>query len=281
MRIGGVSVDLVCDAHYKVDAGALFGIIPREEWLNKREIRVDKRNRIRLAVHCLLVRTADATILVDTGIGNRPDEERKGRFRYSTSKLLGRLRAKEITPRAIDYVILTHTHFISAGGVVRFNARGELLPAFPGARYLVQRASWQEALHPSIRLQDLYRTDDLLVLERAGRVEFLDGDTEVVPGVYVKVTHGYCRGHQVVLVKAGGSTVVYLGALAPTPLHFLNPACVSAYDAFPDDTAACKREFLTLAERHGWILVFPFWGDLPAATVVRRNGHLSLRPYPI
>lgn len=279
MQIGGISVDLICDAHYKVDAGSLFGVVPREEWLNKQDIRIDKRNRIRLALHCLLIRTGGATILVDTGVGNRPDEERKGKFRYSTSKLMGRLRALDVSPRSVDFVVLTHPHFTSAGGTVRFNGRGELAPAFPNAHYLVQRPAWQEALRPNPRVCTLYRTEDLITLEKSERVELLDGDCEVVPGVHLKVTHGHCRGHQIVTVRGAGATVVYLGALAPTPFHLRIPTWVSAFDSFPDDTVRCKQEILSLAEHQGWILILPRWEKCPAVTVVRRSGKLELRPF--
>ncbi|GBD11916.1 putative quorum-quenching lactonase YtnP [bacterium HR23] len=217
---------------------------------------------------------------MDTGVGNRPDDQRKALFRYSASKLLSRLREKGVTPRSVDLVVLTHLHFTSAGGAVRINARGELSPTFPNARYLVQRAAWQDALEPSERVRFLYRTQDLLALEEAGQVELLDGDSEVVPGVHLKVTHGHCRGHQILLLTAGATRIAYLGALMPTPFH-LKPTWVSAFDSFPDETARCKQEVLALAEREGWVLIFPRWPGCPSAVPERRNGQLGLRPFPL
>ncbi|MFN3974588.1 MAG: MBL fold metallo-hydrolase [Dehalococcoidia bacterium] len=278
MRIGGLTVDLICDTHYKVDAGSLFGVIPKEEWFRCKNIRIDKRNRIRLGVLCLLIRTADTTILVDTGIGNRPDDFRKGAFRYGTSKLMSRLREKGVTPRSVDTVVLTHAHFTSAGGAVRSNAQGRLMPAFPNARYLIQRASWQEALQPSERVSSLFRKEDLLALEESGRLELLDGDRDIAPGVHLKVTHGHCPGHQVVVVTAGANRIAFLGALVPTPLHAETP-WVSAFDSFPDDTVRCKKEIIALAERQGWVLVFPRWETCPSGVPRRINGRLHIVPY--
>lgn len=281
MRIGGITVDLICDTHYKVDAGSLFGVIPKEEWSKNNFIRIDKRNRIRLGVMCLLIRTNDdTTILVDTGIGNKPDDFRKETFRYGTSKLMSRLREKGVSPRSVNYVVLTHLHFTSAGGVVRTNARGEVIPAFPNARYLLQRASWQEALQPSERLRSLYRLEDLTALERSGQVELLDGDTDVVPGVHLKVTHGHCPGHQIVVVATITTRLAFLGALVPTPFH-LTPAYVSAFDSFPDETVQRKKEILAVAEHDAWVLIFPRWDSCPAAVLRRRNGKLSLQPYQV
>lgn len=278
MRIGGITVDLICDTHYKVDAGSLFGVVPKEEWFRHRQICIDKRNRIRLGVLCLLIRTGDATILVDTGIGSRPDDLRKDAFRYGTSKLMSRLREKGVTPRSVNCVVLTHTHFTSAGGAVRSDAQGRLRPAFPNARYLVQKASWEEALQPSERVRSLFRTEDLTMLEQSGQVELLDGDRNIAPGVHLKVTHGHCPGHQIVVVTAGATRLAFLGALVPTPFH-LATSWVSAFDSYPDDTVRCKREIISLAEREGWVLVFPRWEGCPAGVPRRVNGTWGIAPF--
>ena len=49
----------------------MFGVVPKPLW--ERRAPADERNRISLAMRCLLVETADATVLVDTGLGNKED----------------------------------------------------------------------------------------------------------------------------------------------------------------------------------------------------------------
>ena len=52
-------------------------------------------------------------------------------------------------------------------------------------------------------------------------IDFLDGDTEVTPGVNAIVTDGYSSGHMIVTVNAGSERIVYLSDLIPTPNHLL------------------------------------------------------------
>jgi hypothetical protein len=70
-----------------LDGGAMFGIVPKALWA--RRAPPDDRNRIPLALRCLLVEHDDGLVLIDTGIGNKEDQkfidiygvENKGRER--------------------------------------------------------------------------------------------------------------------------------------------------------------------------------------------------------
>ena len=107
----------------------------------------------------------------------------------------------ELAPKDIDYVVLTHLHFMHAGGGTRRVRNGDTVPTFPQARYLVQREAWEDALTPNELGKGSFRSEDYLPLEKAGQIDFLDGDYEIVPGVNIKVTGGHCRGHQVVIAE--------------------------------------------------------------------------------
>ena len=131
-----------------------------------------------------------------------------------------------VYPFAIStYVILTHLHFDHCGGSTRLDRDGNIIPSFPNARYLVQRTAWEEAFNPNERAIPVYGhgIEHLKVLEERGMIDFLDGDTEVTPGVHAIVTDGYSSGHMIVTVNAGSERVVYLSDLIPTPNH-LPPA---------------------------------------------------------
>ena len=54
-----------------LDGGAMFGIVPKPLW--ERRIPADERNRIPLALRCLLVEHDDGLVLIDTGLGNKED----------------------------------------------------------------------------------------------------------------------------------------------------------------------------------------------------------------
>src|SRR3989454_8420014 len=52
-----------------LDGGAMFGVVPKPLW--ERRITPDERNRIRLALRCLLVEHDAGLVLIDTGLGNK------------------------------------------------------------------------------------------------------------------------------------------------------------------------------------------------------------------
>jgi len=55
----------------RLDGGAMFGVVPKPLW--ERRIQPDARNRIPLAMRCLLVEHDVGPILIDTGAGNKED----------------------------------------------------------------------------------------------------------------------------------------------------------------------------------------------------------------
>ena len=58
-----------------LDGGAMFGVVPKPLW--QRRIPADERNRIPLALRCLLIEHDDGLVLVDTGLGNKEDAKFK------------------------------------------------------------------------------------------------------------------------------------------------------------------------------------------------------------
>jgi len=275
MRIGKLDVYVLQDGTMRVDGGAIFGQVPRMVW--ERYTRPDRRNRVRLGLNCLLVRAANYTLLVDCGVGTKEPERVRDLFGLGPSKLQRNLRALGLTPRDVDAVVLTHLHFDHAGGATKYNRRNEPVPTFPRATYFVQRTAWEDAINPNERSRAAYHADDFLPLETSKQLVLLDGDKEISPGVWVKVTNGHTRGHQIVLIHHGGSCVAFLGDLVPTPYHLQLPY-IAAVDQYPEDTLEQKRTLLALAEKEGWLVVFSHGLEQRAGFLERRDGRLHLRP---
>jgi hypothetical protein len=55
----------------RLDGGAMFGVVPKPLW--EKRAPADAKNRITLAMRCLLVEHPDGLVLVDTGLGNKED----------------------------------------------------------------------------------------------------------------------------------------------------------------------------------------------------------------
>ncbi|HIM59271.1 MAG TPA: MBL fold metallo-hydrolase [Dehalococcoidia bacterium] len=277
MTTDSVAVRLVSDGTFLLDGGPMFGSVPKILW--EQNAKPDRKNRVRLGLNSLLIKTPHANILVDAGIGNKEPEITREIYGHSSSKLLRNLRHNSVSAREIDFVILTHLAFSHSGGATRLDREGTIIPTFPKAKYLVQRAAWDEAFSPNERSVPMYGpgVEHLRVLDENGMIELLDGDTEVVPGVSTIVTDGYSDGHQVVLINTGSERIIYLANLIPTPNHIPLPY-ITAFDRYPDQSLAMKKELLDRCEKEGWLMVFAHGYHQSAGYLERRHGNIELRP---
>jgi len=265
-RLGRFELSTVRDGLFKLDGGAMFGIVPKPVW--EKVAVPDERNRVQLSLNPLLVRTGSKNILVDTGIGSKRDAKWNDLYgvdhRWSVPESL---RSLGLTTRDIDYVVPSHMHFDHMGGATTLEA-GKPVPTFPRATYLIQRREWEAAHDTNPRTKGSYWTDDFDPLERAGRVKLLDGDEEVAPGVRLQHTNAHTQGHQIVRLESEGRQAVYLGDLMPTSGH-LKPAWCMGYDVFPYEVARLKIEILSRAAREDWLLIFDHDVRVSTARVVK------------
>jgi glyoxylase-like metal-dependent hydrolase (beta-lactamase superfamily II) len=278
LNIGTTSVNIVSDGTFLLDGGCVFGQVPKAQW--ELYTKPDRRNRIRLALNCLLIQTPNANILVDTGAGSKRPEKLKEAYGLNGNKLLKGLRALGLTARDIDIVVLTHLQFDHGGGCTKLDRSGSAVPTFTKAQYMVQRSCWDQAINPSERYAGSFYEDDFLPLEEKGLMTFLDGDSEIIPGVTVKVNDGPSAGHQIVLIERGSEKIAYVSDLIPTPYHLPLPY-IPALDEQPNNTLAQKRELLKMAVDGGWLVIFGHGYEHRAGYVQQRNGHAQLQPVEI
>ena len=277
MKVGSIDVHIVSDGQVRLDGGGLFGVVPRPLWRNLAV--ADRMNRVAMGLNCLLVRTGGKNVLVDTGVGAKHPPRRRALFAMTAGRLLRRLKEHGLEASDIDLVVLTHLHFDHAGGCTKL-VRGKLVPTFPKARYIVQQRDWTEATYTNDRTKPAYLTDDFLPLQEHGVLELVDGEADIAPGVRVHRTGGHTAGHQMVLMHSEGERLACLGDVFPTH-HHLRPHWVTAWDGYPLDTVAAKRDLLAQAEREGWRLLFGHGTQQRAGRLVRRDGQLSLEPIEV
>jgi glyoxylase-like metal-dependent hydrolase (beta-lactamase superfamily II) len=250
-----------------LDGGAMFGVVPKPLW--GRRSPADAKNRIPLAMRCLLVETDEATVLVDTGLGNKETEKFRSIYAVENdgkpTRLESSLAELGIGPADVDVVVATHLHFDHAGGGTRLDPDGEIRPTFPEARYLVSAGEYEFARRDNERIRASYMARNFEPLAEAGCLELVPDSVEVVPGVRLIHSPGHTPHHQSVLVDLGDETqLLFLADLVPTTAHLPLP-WIMGYDVEPLLTLESKRELLTRAAREGWWLAFehdPFtaWG---------------------
>jgi len=243
LQLDDIRINRLCGGEFELDGGTMFGAVPKALWQKK--YPADAENYIRLRNAPLLVQTPKHNILIDTGIGNKFSEKQQKIFRIKQPWAVPEeLKKLGLTRNNIDIVILTHCDFDHAGGIVMFNDRGTPELTFPRARHIIQQREWYDVLHPNIRSQHTYWSNNFTGLEESGLLELVDGNAEITRGITVQHTGGHTRGYQLVEIHGSkGSCAVHLGDLLPTHAH-TNPLWIMAYDNFPMEVIDIKQKLI-------------------------------------
>ncbi|MBI5778575.1 MAG: MBL fold metallo-hydrolase [Planctomycetes bacterium] len=276
MKINSIDVHPVSDGYFRLDGGAMFGVVPRVLW-EKRALP-DGKNRIKMGLWCLLIKAAGKNILVNTGIGDKYNRRYQDIYEIQhPPALISSLAEHNVQPADIDMVILTHLHFDHCGGNT-ISQNNKIMPAFPKAKYIVQKAEWEKAVSPTERTRASYIKENLIPIKEAGLLELIDGDKKLLSGISVRVTGGHTRGHQIVFIESGNKKAVYWSDLIPTTAHIDLPYIMS-YDLYPEETLEEKRRLVEQAIKEDWIC---FWEHDPAINCgyIRKDieGKLTVEP---
>lgn len=269
-RLGDLTLHAIESGMQALDGGAMFGVVPKPLW--EKRIPADARNRIPLGLRCLLVETADQLVLIETGLGNKENEKFRDIYGVDNAatdaaypdRLQQAIGELGFSAADVGTVIDTHLHFDHAGGNTFRDGDGQVRLAFPNARYFVQRGEWEWAHRANERTSASYLPDNYEPVMAAGRLELVEGDVEIVPGISVLRTPGHCPHHQSVLVRSGGETACFLADVIPTFAHLPLP-WIMGYDVEPLVTLESKRALLQRATDERWLLVsthdpFTPWG---------------------
>lgn len=252
LTLGGWTLHTLETGHLWLDGGAMFGSVPKPLW--SRTNPPDERNRIHLAMRCLLLAGHGRRVLVDVGLGDKFGPKQRDIFRVEDdARLEDSLAAAGVAPTEVTDVVLTHLHFDHAGGATVRRPDGTLAPRLPGARWYVQRRNWENAHAPNPRERASYLPENFDALAAAGALELWDGPRAPWPGVEVFTAEGHTRGQQLVRVAGGGTIVYFVADLIPTAAHVRVPF-VMGYDVAAIETMAEKRALLARAAAEGaWI----------------------------
>ncbi|HXL07149.1 MAG TPA: MBL fold metallo-hydrolase [Gemmatimonadales bacterium] len=233
----------------------MFGVVPKPLW--QRRIAADDRNRIPLALRCLLVEHDDGLALVDTGLGNKEDAKFKDIYGVVNEGKGGRTGLEDAlaelghAPEDVRWVINTHLHFDHAGGNTYREAGGAVRLAFPRATYVVQKGELEFARHTNERTAASYLPPNFEPVT----FTLVSGEADPLPGIRCLPTPGHVPFHQSVLVESAGERVCFVADLVPTAAHLPLP-WIMGYDLEPLVTLESKRRLYQRAEAEGWLLFF-------------------------
>lgn len=253
LRLGDLDLLVVSDGVMRQDAGAVFGLVPRVMW-EPYAPPLDDKYRLPLGLNALVVRSGRHLVLVDPGVGAKRQRAPGAVSTEQSGRLLENLAREGIQPRDIDVVVNTHLHFDHAGGNTIVEG-GRPAPAFPRARYFIQKGEWESASHPNERTRGTYLAENFEPLEDSRQVELVMGEVEIVEGVRMVPAPGHTADHCVVEVESGGELALYLGELAQQPVMLERLAWISAFDVLPLVSLETKRRFIERAIEKRALLV--------------------------
>jgi methylmalonyl-CoA epimerase len=272
---GDMQLTTLHDGPFKLDGGAMFGVVPKALW--DRKAPPDDRNRIQLAMRPLLVEADWGRMIVDCGAGDKMDAKSRDIYGTDPEHGLDEALARAGQSReSIDFALATHLHFDHFGAATT-RRNGALVPRFPKTRYIIRAAEWEDATHPNERNRASYLQDDFVPLQAAGVIDFFDGDRMIKPGVRVERSGGHTPQHQVVYVESGGRTAVFPSDIIPTTAHLQDP-WVTGYDLFPLDSLAFKKRLIRDAIDREYLIFFEHDPHVAAGYIRERDGKRFVEP---
>lgn len=288
MEFGDYKVEIIPDTEFRLDGGAMFGVVPRVLW--EKKCPPDELNRIKMNMNCLFIETPGAKILVETGIGEKWSEKETEIYGIFRKKPLAQTLFEKTgyKPEDISIVVNTHLHFDHAGGNTILSEPQALatgltdedvpanhasereseecrtphdskgprdrkaIPQFPNARYFVSESELKHAENPHERDRASYLRENWQPLQESGQLELKPDDYEVVEGLTMQTIRGHSETMQTVKLERGGKTLYGFADLIPMTAHLSLP-WIAGFDLFPTETLEAKRRLLEQAVAEDWL----------------------------
>jgi glyoxylase-like metal-dependent hydrolase (beta-lactamase superfamily II) len=278
MLFGDHRVEVIPDCEFRLDGGAMFGVVPRNLW--SKHCPPDDQNRIRMNMNCLFVEAGDERILIDTGIGDKWTEKHRAMYGINRARSLDEsLKAiAGVGSSDITIVINTHLHFDHAGGNTSFDEAGNVVPAFPNARYMISRAEYEHAEAPTDRDRASYFVENWRPLRESGQLELKDSEYEIVPGLRMETHAGHNRSMQCPRLETEGKTLFGFADLVPMRAH-VPFAWVMGYDLYPVETVEAKKKLLPQAARENWTCLFYHDPNGPLGRIIEEEGKFRVADF--
>ncbi len=236
MQIGEYKLYSVQTGLFRLDGGAMFGVVPKPLWSKTNPS--DDRNRIDMCMRSLLLVSKQKKILIDNGVGYKLSAKLNDIYGVDHSKYTfeAELKKLDYKPEDITDVILTHLHF-------------------DNAVYYLQKKQFEWGQNPSDRDKASFFPENYNPIKEKGHLNLLEGEYKFDDYITFLPVNGHTPAMQVVTVKDDITTLLYTADLFPTTTH-LHPAYIMGYDLFPLTTLDEKKKYLPKISKENWMLFF-------------------------
>jgi len=253
-------VYLVETGNFKLDGGAMFGVVPKTIW--QKTNPADTNNLIDIGARCLLIEDENRLILIDTGLGDKQSDKFFGYYhRWGDHTIDGSLAKLGFHRDDITDVFMTHLHFDHCGGSVQWNKdRTGYEPAFKNAIFWTNENHWDWATKPNAREKASFLKENLLPMQDSGQLKFIErGDSPFLEkselGFGILFVDGHTEKQMIPHIRYKGKTIAYTADLIPTVGHIPLPYVIG-YDTRPLLTLDEKEVFLNTAVQDDYYLLF-------------------------
>lgn len=278
VHFGNFDLYPVESGRFKLDGGAMFGVVPKTLW--SKQIPADDKNRIPMGMRCLLIKSnqTEKIYLVDNGSGDKFNEKMAAIYDldYEHSDLISSLKKCEFEPQDVTDIIFTHLHFDHCGGTTTYDENGEITEVFPKAIYHVNNRHWETAVNPNAREKASFFSENIEPIKQSGRLNLVDDNHQFETGLKTIPMDGHTAGQQLPVLNHNERTIVYTADLIPTFAHIPLP-WVMGYDMKPLETLEEKELFLNRAEKKNWYLFLEHDAEHEVITIGKENGKFMLK----
>jgi glyoxylase-like metal-dependent hydrolase (beta-lactamase superfamily II) len=233
-NVGDFECRVIRDTVSPLDLDFLFSSIPAPQLQKKLDRYAIPPGEV-MDVMCLYLKTPEHNILIDAGWGTRPEPD--------TGKLLENLKLQKIPPEEIDAIVISHSHPDHIGGLTDDKGR----PVFPNARYYVSQKAWDFwTSNPDLAGIDKNVAHTMLTMARKNliplkdRINLIDDDTEILPGVKYINAPGHSPDHGVLVISSGGSKLLYAADLFHHLIQMACPDLCAMADLIPEEAVKAR-----------------------------------------